>query len=82
MGNLNEVSGQILGFERLFSFLVFTSLKGELQHKNKLISYGRVFKVLENDMNVAGIGQAVLELLSFKVGSGNLLTSEIFGNLW
>ena len=36
-------------------------------------------------MYIAGIGQAVLELLSFKVGSGNhlgqgnLLTSEIFG---
>ena len=27
--------------------------------------------MLENDMNIAGTGQAVLELLSFKVGSGN-----------
>ena len=27
--------------------------------------------MLENDMYIAGIGQAVLELLSFKVGSGN-----------
>ena len=37
-------------------------------------------------MNITGIGQAVLELLSFEFGSGNhqrgnLLTSEIFGNL-
>ena len=33
-------------------------------------------------MYIAGIGQAVLELLSFKVGSkGNLLTSEIVGKL-
>ena len=46
-------------------------VKGELQRKNKLISYERVFKMLENDMNIAGIGQAVLELLTFKVGSGN-----------
>ena len=28
-------------------------------------------QMLENDMYIAGIGQAVLELLSFKVGSGN-----------
>ena len=42
-------------------------IKGELQHENKLISYERVFKMLENDMYIAGIGQAVLELLSFKV---------------
>ena len=41
-------------------------------------------------MYIAGIGQAVLELLSFKVGSGNpqrgisLLQkfSEMFGNIW
>ena len=64
-------------------------LKGELQCKNKLISYARVFKMLDNDMYIVGIGQAVLELLSFKVGSGNhqrqislLQTfSEIFGNM-
>ena len=52
----------------------------------KLISYERVFKMLENNMHITVIGQAVLVLLSFKVGSGetpngNLLTSEIFGNL-
>ena len=47
------------------------SFKGELQYENKLISYERAFKMLENDMYIAGIGQAVLELSSFKVGSGN-----------
>ena len=65
------------------------AFKGELQRENKLISYERVFKMLENDMYIAGIGQAVLELLSFKVESGNhqrgfsLLQkiSDIFGNM-
>ena len=65
------------------------NLKGELQRENKLISYERAFKMLKNDMYIAGIGQAVLELLSFKVESGNhqrgisLLQkiSEIFGNM-
>ena len=64
-------------------------VKGELQRENKLISYERAFKMLENDMYIAGIGQAILELLSFKVGSGNhqrgisLLQkfSDIFGNM-
>ena len=45
--------------------------------------------MLENDIHIARISQAVLELLSFKVGSGNhqrgisLLRefSEIFGNM-
>ena len=46
-------------------------IKGELQRENKLISYERAFKMLENDTYIAGIGQAVLELLNFKVGSGN-----------
>ena len=65
------------------------SLKGELQRENKLISYERAFKMLENDMYIAGIGQVVLELLSFKVESGNhqrgisLLQKflDIFGNM-
>ena len=64
-------------------------LKGELQRENKLISDERAFKMLENDMYIAGIGKAVLELLSFKVRPGNhqrgisLLQkfSEIFGNI-
>ena len=51
--------------------IILNRVKGELQHENKLISYGRAFKMLENDMYITGIGQAVLELLSFKVGSGN-----------
>ena len=69
--------------------LVSRQLKGELQRENKLISYERAFKMLENDMYIAGIGQVVLELLSFKVESGNhqrgisLLQkfSDIFGNM-
>ena len=48
-----------------------SDIKGELQRENKLISYERTFKMLGNDMDIAGIGQAVLELLSFKVESGN-----------
>ena len=64
-------------------------VKGELQRENKLISYERAFKMLENDMYIAGIGQAVLELLSFKVESGNhqrgisflQKISDIFGNM-
>ena len=47
------------------------SFKGELQRENRLITYEREFKMLENDMYIAGIGQAVLELFSFKVGAGN-----------
>ena len=50
------------------NFFIF---KGELQCENKLTSYERVSKMLENDMCITGIGQAVPELLSFKVGSGN-----------
>ena len=64
-------------------------VKGELQRENKLVSYKRAFKMLENDMYIAGIGHAVLELLSFKFGPENhqrvisLLQkfSEIFGNM-
>ena len=63
--------------------------KGELQSENKLILNERVFKMLENDMYIAGMGQAVLELLSFNVGSGNHQRGipivhkflEIFGNM-
>ena len=64
-------------------------LKGELQRENKLISYERGFKMLENDMCITVIGQAVLELLGFEIGPGNHQTgislpqkfSEIFGNM-
>ena len=63
--------------------------KGELQRENKLISYERAFKMLENDIYIAGIDHAFLELLGFKVGQGNhqrgisLLQkfSEVFGNM-
>ena len=63
--------------------------KGELQRENKLTSYERTFKMLENDMCITVIGQSVVELLTFKVGSGNHQTgisllqqySEIFGNM-
>ena len=62
---------------------------GELQRENMLISYERAFKMLDNDMYITAIGQTVLELLSFKVGSRNDQTgipllqkfSEIFGNM-
>ena len=47
------------------------SLKGELRCENKLMSYEKAFKMLENDRYIARICQAVLELLSFKVESGN-----------
>ena len=65
------------------------TFKGELQRENKLISYERAFKMLKNDRYIAGIDQAVLELLSFKVESGNhqrrisLLHkfSDVFGNM-
>ena len=64
-------------------------LASKEKRESKLISYERAFKMLENDMYISGIGQAVLELLSFKVGSGNhqrgisLLQkfSDIFGNM-
>ena len=36
--------------------------------------------MLDNDMYIAGIGQAVLELLSFKVGSGNHQRGVSFRN--
>ena len=47
-------------------------LKGELQRENKFISHERPLKMLENDMYITGIVQAVLELLiSSEVRSGN-----------
>ena len=78
-----------LGESWTLAGLLPNSIKGELQRENELISYERAFKMLENDMYIAGIGQAVLELLSFKVESGNhqrgisLLQkiSDIFGNM-
>ena len=63
---------------------LFPNLKGELQRESKLISYERVFKMLENDTYITGIGQAILELLSFKLGQGitkGESPSKIFGHL-
>ena len=72
-----------------YSRYEMNGVKGELQRENKFISYKRAFKMPENDMYIAGIGQAVLESFSFKVESGNhqrgisLLQkfSDIFGNM-
>ena len=55
-------------------------LKGELQRENKLTSYERAFKMLETDMYIAGIGQAVLELsrqvlFDLRAGNSNLAKS-------
>ena len=49
-----------IGLCRGRNWLYGNQLKGELQHENKLISYERAFKMLENDMSIAGIGQAAL----------------------
>ena len=77
------------GIVESFLKMMFFGFKGELQRENKLISYERALKMPENDMYIAGIGQAVLKLLNFKVGSGthqrgfSLLKkfSDIFGNM-
>ena len=39
------------------------SFKGEVQHRNKLISSERPFKILQNQTKIVKIGQAVLEIL-------------------
>ena len=49
------------------AFLLPTSyhmmqFKGEPQRENELILYETVFKMLEKDMFIAGIGQAVIKL--------------------
>ena len=41
-------------------------LKGELQRQNKLISFERPFKILQNETKIIKIGQAVLEIFYFK----------------
>ena len=61
----------LTSFDKSEKFRAVIYFKGELHRKNKLISYERAFKMLENDMYFTGIGQAVLELLSFKVESEN-----------
>ena len=93
--NYMQLEARVSVCDRCFTILqsgqsvYLYSFRGELQRENKLISYERAFKMLENDMYIAGIGQAVLELLSFKVDSGNLQRgisllqkfSDIFGNM-
>ena len=54
---------------KLFSLV--GHFKRKLQRENKLISYERTFKMLENGTYIAGIGPAVLKLLRFKLISGN-----------
>ena len=46
------------------------NFKGELQRENKLISYERGLKMLENNMYITGVGPTVLELLSLRSGKG------------
>ena len=46
---------------RIFFVWIEQLIKGELQRGNKLISYERAFKKLENGMYIAEISQAVLE---------------------
>ena len=41
-------------------------IKGELQCQNKLISFGRPFKILQNETKIIKIGWAVLEIFNFK----------------
>ena len=67
----------------LFHFVILwncSNCKGELQCENNLISYEKAFKMLENNMYITVIGQVVLELPSFKVGSGNHQTGVSFRN--
>ena len=42
------------------------SFKGELQRQNKLISFERKFKILQNETKIIKIGQAFLEMFNFK----------------
>ena len=53
----------------------FLKIKGELQRENKLITYERAFKMLENDIYIAGLGnlQRGISLLQKFL--------EIFGNM-
>ena len=44
----------------------FLKFKGELQRQNKLISSKRPFKLLQNETKIIKIGQAFLEIFSFK----------------
>ena len=44
--------------------------KGELQCENKLISYERAFKMLENDMYITVIGKPFSSYYALKSGQG------------
>ena len=41
-------------------------IKGQLKRQNKLISFERPFKILQNETKIIKIGQAVLEIFNFK----------------
>ena len=43
-----------------------SKFKGELQRQNKLISFERAFRILQNETRIIKIGQAVLEIFNFK----------------
>ena len=49
-----------------FLFCICVAIKGELQRQNKLISFERPFKILQNETKIIKIGQAVLEIFNFK----------------
>ena len=40
--------------------------KGEVQCQNKLISFEKTFKILQNDTKIIKMYQAVLEIFNFK----------------
>ena len=44
-----------------------TPVKGQMQRFYKLVSYERAVEILKNDICIAEIGQAVLEIPEFKV---------------
>ena len=45
---------------------VSSSIKGELQHRNRLIPSERSFKILQNETKIIKISQTVLEIFNFK----------------
>ena len=56
--------------------MVSKHFKGKLQEQYKLLSYQIALHLLNNDIAIAEIGQAVLELLWSKVVTGNLHRSR------
>ena len=51
----------------VYLFLDQVWFKGQLQRKDKLLSYERALKMLKIDICITVIGQAVLEIFHFKV---------------